>query len=337
MEAPKWSQAVEEADWIAERLNPFGECVASVVPRGFEAYARVLHPAEVPHRGHGRLVRWREVSVWSGLLLGPDSQFHSIALPPIRPTTDAPWRGQGPRNGSLFPADAEALAQILRTWTSTPDHCWFCLWDGYGWGNTTRLATSDGSPGLRLPDPIPETVRRGRRVQLPNRQYFLCSGPVEAVVATGPLTSSDQTPNLWWPADRAWCGASEIDLAWTYVGGPGGMIERVLASEDIEALPVGPEDALNRVEDWVTRWVNEAVGDLWASGEATITTSRGTLYVSLHRPGKRRRRGMLQTASVGDNGVHGHRNHYLGPADEQDLRDTVESYLIADVISLVGG
>jgi hypothetical protein len=46
---------------------------------------------------------------------------------------------------------------------------------------------------------------------------------------------------------------------------------------------------------------------------------------------------MLQTTSVGDNGVNGYRNHYLGPADEPDLRETVESYLTWEVIALVGG
>jgi hypothetical protein len=334
VEAPNWSEAVGEADWIADRLSPFGECVASVVPGGFEAYARVLHPAEASHGDHGRLVRWREVADWSGLPLRPDSQFHSIALPPIRPAADAPWRSQGPSSGSLFPADAEALAEILRTWTTTPDNCWFCLWEGYGWDNIV-LATR-GEPSPVLPDPIPETARQGPRVHLPARDYLFYSGPVEAVLATVPLANSEQTPNLWWPADRTWCVASEIDLAWTYVGGPADMIERVLASEDIEALPAEPEDSLTRVEDWVRRWVDEAVGQLWVSGEATITTSRGTLYLSLERPGKRRR-GLLRTTSVGDNGVTGNRNHHLRRADELNLRETVESYLTWEVIDLVGG
>jgi hypothetical protein len=44
-----WSDAVEEAAWIGERLAPAGACrVTSVVPGGFDAYARVLHPAEDP-------------------------------------------------------------------------------------------------------------------------------------------------------------------------------------------------------------------------------------------------------------------------------------------------
>lgn len=27
------------------------------------------------------------------------------------------------------------------------------------------------------------------------------------------------TPSLWWPDDRTWCVATEIDFRWTYVGG----------------------------------------------------------------------------------------------------------------------
>jgi hypothetical protein len=36
--------------------------VTSVVPGGFEACARVLHPAEEPLRGGDRVVRWAEVA-----------------------------------------------------------------------------------------------------------------------------------------------------------------------------------------------------------------------------------------------------------------------------------
>jgi hypothetical protein len=61
-----WSDAVGEAAWIGERLAPFdAHQVTSVVPGGFAAYARVLHPAEDPLEGD-RLVRWAEVAAWSG-------------------------------------------------------------------------------------------------------------------------------------------------------------------------------------------------------------------------------------------------------------------------------
>jgi hypothetical protein len=48
---PAWSDQTRQASWIGERLAPFdAHVVTSVVPGGFEGYARVLHPAEEPLR-----------------------------------------------------------------------------------------------------------------------------------------------------------------------------------------------------------------------------------------------------------------------------------------------
>jgi hypothetical protein len=78
---------VHRADWIAARLAPWEDeyTITIVVPAGFEAYARVLHPVETPENGN-RLVRWADVAAWSAMPLRKDVQFHSIALPPTAPS-----------------------------------------------------------------------------------------------------------------------------------------------------------------------------------------------------------------------------------------------------------
>jgi len=45
-----------------------------------------------------------------------------------------------------------------------------------------------------------------------------------------------------WPEDRAWCLATEIDYAWTYVGGPGRLIDKLIADDLLEAMPVHLDD-----------------------------------------------------------------------------------------------
>jgi len=44
-----------------------------------------------------------------------------------------------------------------------------------------------------------------------------------------------QSPNLFWPSDRAWCVATEIDLDSTYVGGSRALVEAILADGRLES------------------------------------------------------------------------------------------------------
>lgn len=331
----RWSVAVNEATWIAERLGPFGAAVTSVVPAGFAAYARVLHPAEDPRHGH-RLVRWNEVAAWSGLPLHPDAQFHTVALPPTRPAAPAPWSGQGPHAGSLYPPDAEVLAEVLRGRTTTPEECFFAIWDGYGWGGT--LLSTPGTPPVTLPDSVPAAARRGPRLRLPGRDYLLYTGPVEAITASVDIGDC-QTANLAWPKDRAWCVASEIDLAWSYVAGSASLVGRLLDEPRIEALPAGPDDPLTRVEPFVASLVSRAVDELLANGHAVISTSRGTVDVSLERP-TRWRAGALRVRTKRDDTSSGEgwSSGGLGPVkSREELRRGAERRLTMSVVELVGG
>lgn len=332
---------MHQADWIAPRLSSWDEyTVTIVVPAGFEAYARVLHPVETPDNGD-RLVRWADVAAWNGMPLREDAQFHSIALPPVAPSEPPPYGSQVPQQGSLYPPDAEVLAAFAREWTATPEDCWFCVWDGFGWDGASTIAvlTERGQPPeiIEEPrrDPVPGPVRAGPRVHLPNRDYLLYQGPAAAVVAVARLDGTwGQCPNLWWPADRAWCAASEIDLPWTYVGGPRGLIDAILADDRIEALPAAPDDPVSRVEDWVTAWVDQLAEGLLARGAASVTTPRGSVRAWLRRPHGIRRgelrievEGPISTGSSVWPGLRG---------EDDALRREMRDYLTFAVLGLTG-
>lgn len=281
----RWSNRASEADWIAPLLAPFGTAqVSSVVPGGFDAYARILHPAEAADLDGDRTVRWAEVADWSATSLESDTQFHDLALPEHTPSMPPPWQNQGPREGTLTGEGTAALITVLREHTTTAQDCWFCVWDGYGWDNTVAYSVSTdpnvATESYRLPDVVPAEVRHGPRVRLPDRDYLLYTGPVEDALAF--VDSQEQTPNLWWPADRAWCVASEIDLAWTYLAGPTDLINQVLADERVEAMPAGPQDTFHlRVTGRLAERLDEAVSDLLDQGRTRIDTSRGGVLASL--------------------------------------------------------
>ena len=105
------------------------------------------------------------------------------------------------------------------SFTLTPDNCYFCLWEGYG-SIDTRL------------------YKANARVRAPGRDYLLFRGPADSVMAflAGDWRFWRHSPNIWWPEDRAWCVATDIDLYDTYVGGSQECIGAVLSNPDLEAL-----------------------------------------------------------------------------------------------------
>jgi hypothetical protein len=207
----EWSNDVHAADWIVERLLPFGsEAVGGFLPDVFGAYARVLHPWPAPD-GIAKL-RWSDLADEAGVVLASTTQREELESWAAR-------RGaQPPDIGTLEGDELEALVDVLSPFTATPRSCWFGIWDGYGW-----------------------TVPAGPRVEVPGRSLALYAGPMESAGALLAFPMR-QTPNLWWPDDRAWCVASEIDFCSTYVGGSPALVERLLGDERLEAIPVRLED-----------------------------------------------------------------------------------------------
>jgi len=210
-----WLHDVSSAAWIGPRLHPFGQDIGSVIPGGFGAYARLFHPVEVDE---SRRERWSEVAARNGRIVHPEMQFHMIAAPRGQtPSVDYNRRNQ-PRMGTLHLGHRRILVDHLRKATTTPDRCWFAMWEGLG-------GLNDG--GVR------------ERVQLPSRNYLLYSGTIDRALETPmdpfPL---DQSPNLWWPEDRAWFVATEIDFDSTFVGGDNGLIAELVSDERLEALPI---------------------------------------------------------------------------------------------------
>ena len=213
----EFSEDVSEARWVEERLSAFGT-LRSLLPEGFAAYARIFHPAYLK-RDEERPVRWSTVASWTGRTVHPLMQFERIAglsEDPHDMYKDPPW-GSLPKDGSIPERECRTLVEVLRSFTSTPGNCFFCLWEGYG-NIDTRL------------------YKASSRVRAPGRDYLLFRGPIDAIMAflAGDGHFWGHSPNIWWPEDRAWCVATDIDLYDTYVGGSVECIEAIMSNPDLE-------------------------------------------------------------------------------------------------------
>lgn len=325
------SDEVEAAQWIRGRLSaPEEQVVTSIIPAGFEAYARVLHPPQLPE-GQYPLVRWRDVSRWSGTAMHEHVQWHEIALPETTPSAQAPWRSQGPRQGAPFDEDMKVLVEHLAATTSTPASCYFCVWVGH-LGPAARY-TSSGRPSEQIPAP----PHPSRLVQLPWREYAMYEGPLSSATSFADVSHwPGPTANLWWPEDHSWCVASEIDLQWTYVAGSNDLIERILADERIEALRASLDDPSALViGGWLAELIDGTTEEVLSNGSAQLSLSLGTVEITW-RKSSLLKHGMIHSTTTMANGSASSETP-IRTRDHSHLVRQVRSAVQRAVFDLVGG
>ncbi len=233
-----WSDDVSAGTWIAQRLHAFGSDVGAVVPPVFDAYCRVLHPAWRVEDRQSSKVRWATLVRSADRTLRGTTQFEELVLPQgVEP----------PSVGRLEADELSALLEVLADSTDTVGDCWFGIWAGFGWiqgGDAIAELNPDRTAdrvGVRTFSGLKATQAK---LQIPGRDLLLYRGPVWAAAAfvEPPVL---QTPNLWWPQDRAWCVASDIDLDSTYVGGAHELVDELLRDARLESLPVRVYDTIS--------------------------------------------------------------------------------------------
>ena len=118
-----------------------------------------------------------------------------------------------------------SIIEVLARSTNTPNECWFAVWEG----NTALDDIREMAPTANIA----------------GYNYFLLRGPVSRATDTfGGLS-----PNLWWPADHAWCVAQHFDFPCAYLGGSAETIADTLALTEIESWPVSVDQITTACHD----------------------------------------------------------------------------------------
>lgn len=246
------------ATWLEQEVTETGSVVAALLPTRFGAYARILHPAESPE---GEPVRWGAVAGWAGGSLHSGVQFKALAaLRADTPDDPAPW-DEPPTRGDLPAPLLRALCDALARHTTRAGDCFFCVWEGWAWiqgppATALLQAGTDAPPaGVSSGEPAPSRdLLDAPRVHLPWRDHLLLEGPIEAATQLGdrgPDHFFPQSPNVFWPADQAWCVATDIELDSTYVGGSAELVADLLRHPELETVRADVGDALGEDSDHV--------------------------------------------------------------------------------------
>ncbi|MFY2789368.1 hypothetical protein [Rhodococcus sp. MALMAid1271] len=118
-----------------------------------------------------------------------------------------------------------AILEILVRKTTTPDDCYFAVWEG-----NTALGDIRG---------------KAPTATIAGYNYFLLRGQV----ACATDTLEGLSPHLWWPADHTWCVAQHFDFPCAYLGGSTETVADVLALSDVESQPVRVEQIITAGPD----------------------------------------------------------------------------------------
>jgi hypothetical protein len=154
-------------------------------------------------------------------------------------------------------AQLRALLQLLTRHTRTPDDCYFCLWDGWGWDiegdDDERIVDRQGGTPrrqLRSAPAFPSSVLHGPKVVVPNRSYFLFHGGVADFGDWGASEMWRGRPRLHmpppafiWPADHAWCVANDVDPHWAGIGADVSAIGQLLAEPQLDVVAANPRES----------------------------------------------------------------------------------------------
>lgn len=220
------------ADWITASDQPWQQLIG-FGPPGFPAYARLRFLPDPAHEGQSE----------NDVELDDDAPLQTVQL--------------------------RAVLQALTRHTRTPDNCYFCLWDGWGWTvhggdgawtldperDTTPAelllssAPPPGSmPGLQDRSGDPPSSPDAPKVVIPNRAYFLFHGTVSELGDwEAARTRPDQhqgmpDPAFIWPADHAWCVANDVDPHWAGIGADTAAIDQLLADPLLDVVPANPRE-----------------------------------------------------------------------------------------------
>ncbi len=149
-------------------------------------------------------------------------QIEKVAKVALPYNIDLDW-GKCPEMGSLPFGESVSLTGLLREYTTTPDTCYLGYWEGYDCLNQGSIYLYAPGRGLlhRIEAmirnlcgnlrPVTDPLEDVQLLKGQHRDYILFHGDLETVPSAGTSAKRGQSPNLWWPKDRAWCVATEVD------------------------------------------------------------------------------------------------------------------------------
>jgi len=200
---------------------------------------------------------------WTQLVCFGPAGFDAYARLRFLPDSVRPGQPEHEAQRGERTAQLPTLLEVLATQTTTPQDCYFCVWEGFGAAELVvdddavyiddeaaeaSLERAAARPGVARRSADSPLLAQAPKVVVPNRAYWLFRGPLADVgtwdVAQGwpdQQRLADAEPAFVWPADRAWCIANDVDPHYAGIGASSAAIERLLAHPGLDAVLADPQ------------------------------------------------------------------------------------------------
>ena len=189
-----FADSSDPASWIADCRMAWepgaGYRVGNEVPQGYATDLRVSHRSRPP-RDRRLLSLWKQTAAYAGM---PEEAVLRALVTEF-----------GKAGGT------EAMA------------CWFAYWRGWG-ALEENLQKLTGRRTWTTADEERAAFTLGPR------DYLLLSGPLASVLNRPGLPTPALSPQLWWPEDRRWFVATEIDFEFSLVGANKGLADATIGT-----------------------------------------------------------------------------------------------------------
>lgn len=215
--------------------------LATLLPRGFGSYARILHPAWRAVGDESQVgvwlgkdiravpVAWADVAARRAVDFGRESRWRDVCGPMVgvnRSVSDCQGWTYPPDEGVM--REPKMLASLFGLLSGRSDEAMGCncgFWTGYS-----------------IPRPE-ETLR----FESAYETYWLYRTTCGALARWWTnrdtrLGLTGDTPDMFWPDDEGWFVAVPFDGMATHVGGAEGLIREITAARELEAFEVELSD-----------------------------------------------------------------------------------------------
>jgi hypothetical protein len=240
-DAFKWIRAGRE-EFLPRDKPDWKSFISNLIPREFEAYAKILHQIDASYKNIDNPLTERELSL---LKIPPCTKLRSF-VEGLRQENRGP-RIRWSELAQLFgvPFKAEICHEWFRAAMEEPG-CWPRFLRG---PDDAGLNAEELSALLSVLQPVAgsqDCFFRFSEISFigTDKPIQFC-GPLDELstfLATGKYQF---TPEYWWPADQSWCVCSDYDLTFTIVAGSKDLVFGVLNAATLEALQVTPQTRID--------------------------------------------------------------------------------------------